>query len=109
MWYSEPNAISNAVGYARFYSRSHDAVIQGCWCRLGVWSLELDVDFDAAQAPLEVSKHFMSAICSLINSPSKLCRVDGRVAKWTFSILSLEPVDSFLDQLATFRAGNFQR
>jgi hypothetical protein len=67
-----------------------------------VWSLELDVDFDAAQAPLEVSKHFMSTIRGLINSTSKLCRVDGRVAKGTFSILSLEPVDSFLDQLATF-------
>jgi hypothetical protein len=27
-WYAEPNAISNAVGYAKFYSRSHDAVIR---------------------------------------------------------------------------------
>jgi hypothetical protein len=71
--------------------------------------LELDVDFDAAQAPLEVSKHFMSAICSLINSPSKLCRVDGSVAKRTFPILSLEPVDRLLHQLATFQACNFQR
>jgi len=25
LWYGEPNAISNAVGYAKFYSRSHDA------------------------------------------------------------------------------------
>jgi hypothetical protein len=74
-----------------------------------IWPLELDVYLNAAQAPLEVPKHFMSAICSLINSPSKLCRVDGGVAKWTFSILSLEPVDSLLDQLATFRACNFQR
>jgi hypothetical protein len=24
---TEPNAISNAIGYAKFYSRSHDAVI----------------------------------------------------------------------------------
>jgi hypothetical protein len=24
----EPNAISNAIGYAKFYSRSHDAVIR---------------------------------------------------------------------------------
>ena len=24
----EPDAISNAIGYARFYSRSHDAVIR---------------------------------------------------------------------------------
>ena len=28
LWYAEPNAISNAVGYAKFYSRSHDAVIR---------------------------------------------------------------------------------
>ena len=25
---TEPNAISNAIGYAKFYSRSHDAVIR---------------------------------------------------------------------------------
>ena len=28
LWYGEPNAISNAVGYAKFFSRSHDAVIR---------------------------------------------------------------------------------
>jgi hypothetical protein len=28
LWYAEPSAISNAVGYAKFYSRSHDAVIR---------------------------------------------------------------------------------
>ncbi len=28
LWYGEPNAISNAIGYAKFYSRSHDAVIE---------------------------------------------------------------------------------
>ena len=28
LWYGEPNAASNAVGYAKFYSRSDDAVIQ---------------------------------------------------------------------------------
>jgi hypothetical protein len=27
LWYGEPNAASNAVDYAKFYSRSHDAVI----------------------------------------------------------------------------------
>ena len=26
MWYGEPNAISNAIGYAKLHSRSHDAV-----------------------------------------------------------------------------------
>jgi hypothetical protein len=28
MSYSEPNAISNAIGYAKFYRRSHDAMIR---------------------------------------------------------------------------------
>jgi hypothetical protein len=28
LWYGGPNAISNAVGYAHFYSRSHHAVIR---------------------------------------------------------------------------------
>jgi len=28
LWYGEPGAISNAVGYAKFRSRSHDAVIR---------------------------------------------------------------------------------
>jgi hypothetical protein len=28
LWYGEPNAISNAVGCAKFRSRSHDAVIR---------------------------------------------------------------------------------
>jgi hypothetical protein len=28
LWYAEPNAISNAVGYAKFFSRSHHAVIR---------------------------------------------------------------------------------
>jgi len=28
LWYGGPNAISNAVDYAQFYSRSHDAVIR---------------------------------------------------------------------------------
>jgi hypothetical protein len=28
LWYGEPNAVSNAIGYAMHYSRSHDAVIR---------------------------------------------------------------------------------
>lgn len=28
LWYGEPNAISYAIGYAKFRSRSHDAVIR---------------------------------------------------------------------------------
>ncbi len=51
----------------------------------------------------------MSAVCSLINSTSKLCCVDERVAKGTLLTLSLEPFDGLLDLLATFRACHFQR
>jgi hypothetical protein len=28
LWYGEPNAIRNAIGYAEHYSRSHHAVIR---------------------------------------------------------------------------------
>jgi hypothetical protein len=28
LWYAEPNAISNAIGYAKFRSRSYRAVIR---------------------------------------------------------------------------------
>jgi hypothetical protein len=28
LWYGEPDAISNATGYAKFFSHSHDAVIR---------------------------------------------------------------------------------
>jgi hypothetical protein len=28
LWYGEPNAIANAIGYARHRSRSHDAAIR---------------------------------------------------------------------------------
>jgi hypothetical protein len=28
LWYGEPNAVGNAVGYAKHFSRSHDAVIR---------------------------------------------------------------------------------
>jgi hypothetical protein len=28
LWYAGPNAVSNAIGYAEHFSRSHDAVIR---------------------------------------------------------------------------------
>jgi len=28
LWYGKPNAVANAIGYAKFRSRSHDAVIR---------------------------------------------------------------------------------
>ena len=27
LWYGEPDAIANAIGYAKFFSRAHDAII----------------------------------------------------------------------------------
>jgi hypothetical protein len=30
LWYGERNAISNAIDYAKFFSRSHDTVIRAC-------------------------------------------------------------------------------
>jgi hypothetical protein len=71
--------------------------------------LELNFYLDTPEARLKVLKHFVSAICSLINSTSKLCRIDERPAKRTFPTLSLEPIDSLVDLLATFRARKFQR
>jgi hypothetical protein len=42
LWYGERNAVSNAIGYARHYSRSHDAVIRV---------------YDAAGNVIETHKH----------------------------------------------------
>jgi hypothetical protein len=28
LWYGEPNAVANAINYAKFFSRSHDALIR---------------------------------------------------------------------------------
>jgi hypothetical protein len=28
LWYGEPDAVGNAINYAKFFSRSHDAVIR---------------------------------------------------------------------------------
>jgi hypothetical protein len=30
LWYGEPNTASNAIDYAKFFSRAHDAVIHVC-------------------------------------------------------------------------------
>ena len=28
LWYGDPNALTNAISYAKFFSRSHDSVIR---------------------------------------------------------------------------------
>jgi len=42
LWYGEPNAISNAIGYAKFRSRSNNAVIRV---------------YDAADSVIETHEH----------------------------------------------------
>lgn len=42
LWYAEPNAVDNTIGYAKFYSRSHHAVIRV---------------FDAAGAVIKTEEH----------------------------------------------------
>ena len=42
LWYGEPNAASNAIGYASQYSRAHDAVVRV---------------FDAAGKVIETHQH----------------------------------------------------
>ncbi len=37
LWSGEPDAIGNAIGYAKFYSRSHDAMIR-VYDEAGTWS-----------------------------------------------------------------------
>ena len=37
LWYDEPDAISNAIGYPKFFSRSQDAVI-GVYDEAATWS-----------------------------------------------------------------------
>jgi hypothetical protein len=74
-----------------------------------LWRLKFNSYLDAPKALLKVLKHFMSTICSLINSTSKLCRIYERPAKGTFPTLSLEPFNGLVDLLATFRARHFKR
>jgi hypothetical protein len=42
LWYDGPQAVANAIGYAKFYSRSHDIVIRVC---------------DAARNVIEMNEH----------------------------------------------------
>ena len=30
LWYAESHAVANAIGYAKFFNRSHNAVIRVC-------------------------------------------------------------------------------
>jgi hypothetical protein len=43
LWYGEPNAISNAIGYAKHHSRSHRAVIR-------VYPIQRAPSYDASSA-----------------------------------------------------------
>ena len=76
---------------------------------VGVQLCQLNFYLDAPKALLERFRS-ISLVRFVASSkpPSKLCRVEERVAKGAFPTVSLEPSDSLLDLLATFRACNFQ-
>jgi hypothetical protein len=62
-WYADPNAVSNVIGHAKFYSRSHDAVIRV---------------YDAAGNVIEAHEHkrFQSVMSLAVSSlvPRYFCR-----------------------------------
>jgi hypothetical protein len=56
LWYAEPNAVSNAIGYAKFRSRSCNAVIRV---------------YDDAGNVIETHEHIGESICQFHRSQSK--------------------------------------
>jgi hypothetical protein len=50
LWYEGPNAVANAIGYAKRYSRSHDAVIRLSAFYEARTHLPLDSHIDAGGA-----------------------------------------------------------
>jgi hypothetical protein len=64
LWYGEPNAVSNAIGYAMHRSRSHDAVIRV---------------FDAAGNPVwDSSKTISRHAVKLTESPRHTAPINRR-------------------------------
>jgi hypothetical protein len=57
LWYGEPNAVGNAVDYAKFYRRSHDAVIRVC--------------DDVGNMPKRSAIDFLTAIRAFFKSDTK--------------------------------------
>ncbi len=47
LWYGHPNAVSNAIDYAKFYSRSHGTVIR-VYDEAGLVGRPLDCSLDDA-------------------------------------------------------------
>jgi hypothetical protein len=74
LWYGEPNANSNAIGYAKFFSRSHDALIRV---------------YDVAGNVIETHEHegdFERAVklaCSRLPRPGKVTAMSGILASLT--------------------------
>jgi hypothetical protein len=61
MWYGEPDAISNAIGYAKHRSRSHDALIRA---------------YDAADKVIE--PHEQAGELDAVNTTTYFRRYDGK-------------------------------
>ena len=68
LWYGDPNAISNAIGYANHRSRSHDAVIRV---------------YDESWHPVFVSRRVFLLIARLRIIPLNLsCGASFRLTCW---------------------------
>jgi hypothetical protein len=87
LWYGEPDAITNAVGYAKFFSRSHDAVIRVYVEAANV----IDTDEQAGQfallrlmAPLmAIGRLVIASVCACVITAAGI----HAVAKITFALL----------------------
>jgi hypothetical protein len=91
LWYAEPNAVSNAIGYAKFFSRSHDAVIR-------VYDEAGNVI--EAHEHAEISKsgeflprntaHFPLRRCSMASLSAGDCEGRGRIIRNNSTHISLD-------------------
>jgi hypothetical protein len=66
LWYGEPNAAANAISYAKFYSRSHDAVIRV---------------YDESGSVIAVVAGVQSLISAGLLTPAVLTYFAGRLGK----------------------------
>lgn len=66
LWYGEPNAISNAIRYAKFFIRSHNAVIRV---------------YDAAGNVIDPCRHYL--VAAVIKSTANLHLPKARENRWS--------------------------
>ena len=78
LWYDEPDAVNNAVGYAKFRSRSHDAVIRV---------------YDAVGAVIETHEH-AGDFKELVKPAVKL-DIRGLFTQFHWVVKTISPVTGF--------------